>query len=66
TAHQADVATQQTLVVWAEKVFAAEKVAASFVTDANLIGGVRMQSKETLYDASFATALRKLETNLTK
>jgi len=66
TAHAADVATRGVLQVRAEKIFAPKKVQASFVTDANLIGGVRMQSAEVLYDATLATSVRKLQASLVK
>lgn len=66
TAHTADAATRSVLAAQAEKIFTAKKIDASFMTDANVIGGVRMQSEEILYDASFSTSLKKLETSLTK
>lgn len=66
TVHEADTATRNFLETRAKKIFVAKKIDVSFVTDANLIGGVKMQSEEILYDASLRTSLRKLETSLTK
>ena len=64
TAHEADTEMQGALRTQAEKVFAGQSVDARFVTDADLIGGVKMRSDSFLYDATLSNAVRKLRTAL--
>lgn len=66
TAHEADAMTRDLLETQAKRVFATKKVAMSFMTDAHVLGGVRMQSKEVLYDATLKTSLEQLKISLTK
>jgi len=64
TAHQADSALRATLEKQAEVVFAGKTIESSFGVDIRLIGGAKMQSEETLYDATLATRLNQFGKNL--
>jgi F0F1-type ATP synthase delta subunit len=66
TAHEADEATKDGLISQAKEVFAEDSVEARFVVDASVIGGVRLRSDETLYDATLSNAVRKLRIALMK
>lgn len=66
TAEESSVETQGVLRAEAEKIFASQSVDAKFVTDADLIGGVKMRSDSFLYDATLSTAVRKLRIALTR
>ena len=64
TAHLADETLQVFLRKQAERIFAGKTIEASFAVDVRLIGGVKMQSEETLYDATLATRLERLGNSL--
>lgn len=55
TAYLADADLEARLEKEAKTLFAGKGVEVSFVTDARLLGGVKMQSEEVLYDATLAT-----------
>lgn len=65
TARPVNETLQTLLRKQAASVFVGKAVEASFVTDASLIGGVKMQSEEVLYDATLATRVERLRSSLT-
>jgi F-type H+-transporting ATPase subunit delta len=65
TAHPVNETLRTLLRKQAASVFVGKAVETSFVTDASLIGGVKMQSEEVLYDATLATRVERLRSSLT-
>ncbi len=64
TAHTADTKTKALLIRQAENIFPGKKIEASFMTDTDLIGGMKIQSGEVLYDASVRQELSELKKTL--
>lgn len=64
TAYQADSELRVVLEKEAARVFAGKKVETTFVTDARVIGGSKMQSEEVLYDATLRTRFERLGKSL--
>lgn len=66
SAHTLDEANETALKQRAEKIFPGKKIVAKFALDRELLGGVRIQSDEVLYDLSLQKAVRDLKTHLVK
>ncbi len=64
TAYQADSELRVVLEKEAARVFAGKKVETTFITDARVIGGSKMQSEEVLYDATLRTRFERLGKSL--
>ncbi len=64
TARATDASLEALLRTEAQRLFVGQTVEANFATDASLIGGVKMQSQEMLYDATLTTRSRQLGKSL--
>ena len=63
-AHETDETMKQTIASQAKKLFPGKNVSLEYALDPALIGGVRLRTDETLYDASVAANLRALKKTL--
>jgi F-type H+-transporting ATPase subunit delta len=66
TAHTADGTTEKLLRKKAKALFSGKKIVATFGVDPSVIGGVRFETEEAVYDATVATELAKLRKSISK
>lgn len=64
TAHELSESMKSSLVTKAQNIFPGKKIELLFSVDPKIIGGAKLRSDEMLYDASLATAVKKLRTRL--
>lgn len=66
TAYEARPENRVALARQAQKIFPGKKIDLRYEVDRDLIGGVRLQTDEILYDASLSRAVRDLKHSLLK
>ena len=66
SAHDPEEETKALLMKKAEVLFPGKSIEARYEVDSSLLGGVRFQTEEMLYDATVSAELRALKTALHK